>query len=147
MRWTKLPFGKHLGKTLPQIVAANLDWFYYMLPKLRGKLGVEGRVLARRMKAVKIPGRRRRREVEYYDEDGRFNGFRLVKTSSPMHSRGAIRLPHLDMSLAANGRTYAKRECRQMIRCFRVYFIGKNKRLTRKRCEKFFSDADNFLNP
>jgi len=29
MAWSTLPFGKHKGKTLPQIVFADPDWFFW----------------------------------------------------------------------------------------------------------------------
>lgn len=147
MGWTKLRFGKYYGKTLPQVVAIDLDWFYWALPKLYGKVGNEARRLAQRMQAIKVPKENRRREVEYYFEDNRFRGFAFVRVGSPMCARGAIRLPYLDMSLARADGGFGKPACRKMTRYFRIHFFGENKRLTKKRCEKFFSNRRNFVNP
>ncbi len=33
MPWTELPFGKHKGKTLPQVVFSDPDWFYWAVEK------------------------------------------------------------------------------------------------------------------
>jgi hypothetical protein len=43
MIWTTVPFGKHQGKTLPQIVIDDPDWFFWILPRLYGRLKIEAR--------------------------------------------------------------------------------------------------------
>ena len=66
-----MPFGKYKGKTLPEVILIDLDWFYWALPKLYGKIGEEAQDLARKVRAIKIPGPRRKRlEVEYRYERG-----------------------------------------------------------------------------
>jgi hypothetical protein len=99
MSWSVVPFGRYSGKTLPEIIVADVDWFFWVLPKLYGKLGTEARDLARKARAIKIPKAQRREcEVEYrFDVDNRFCGFAFVKTES-WHSRWTIRLPHLDLA-------------------------------------------------
>ena len=141
-----MPFGKYKGKTLPEIIVIDLDWFFWVLPKLYGKIAKEAHDLARKVRAIKIPGPRRKRlEVEYlYERDDRFRGFTFVKASGAHHSRWSTRLPHLDLSLCLR-RKYDKRGGRILLRDFRIYYFGKHKRLTKKRCEKFFSDQRNFI--
>jgi hypothetical protein len=46
MIWTTIPFGKHQGKTLPQIVIDDPDWFFWILPRLYGQLKIEADDLA-----------------------------------------------------------------------------------------------------
>jgi hypothetical protein len=53
MSWSVVPFGRYRGKTLPEIIARDLDWFFWMLPKLYGRLGTEARDLARKVRAIK----------------------------------------------------------------------------------------------
>jgi hypothetical protein len=48
MSWSVVPFGRYRGKTLPEIIMLDLDWFFWILPKLYGKLGTEARDLARK---------------------------------------------------------------------------------------------------
>ena len=55
MRWSIVPFGRYKGKTLPEIIVLDLDWFFWALPKLYGKLGDEAQELARRARAIKVP--------------------------------------------------------------------------------------------
>ena len=81
MSWSVVPFGRYSGKTLPEIIVRDLDWFFWVLPKLYGRLGTEARDLARKARVIKIPKAHRRGcEVEYrYDVDNRFCGFAFVK--------------------------------------------------------------------
>jgi hypothetical protein len=141
-----MPFGKYKGKTLPEIIVNDLDWFYWALPKLYGKLEAEAQDLARKVRAIKVPGPRRKKlEVEYrYERDDRFRGFSFVKVGCGDNYRWSTRLPYLDLSRCLR-RQYDKRGGRILLRDFRRYYFGKNKRLTKKRCEKFFSDRRNFI--
>jgi hypothetical protein len=147
MSWSTVRFGKYAGKSLPEILITDPDWFYYMLPKLYGSLRDEADELALRARAIRIPKKRPKRfAVEYrYDSDGSFAGFRIVKENRPCHSKHATRLPHLDLSLVIGGRTYDKRSGRIMIRDFRINYFGEGKHLNRNRCDRFFSDDRNFL--
>jgi hypothetical protein len=145
MRWTVVPFGKYKGKTLPEIIVHDLDWFFWALPKLYGKLADEAQTLARNARAIRVPkSDKGKLEVEYrYDVDNRFGGFAFVKTET-WHSRWTIRLPHLDLSWSLR-RKCDKRAGRIMIRDFRLNYFGKRKRLTKARCEEFFSNDRNFI--
>jgi hypothetical protein len=145
MRWSVMPFGKYQGKSLPEILIHDPDWFFWVLPKLYGKLGEEAQELARRARAIKPPRRGRRRlEVEYQiDRDRRFNGFEFVDADRPP-SRWSTRLPYLDLRWQLR-RKYDKRAGRIMRRDFRSHYFGKHKRLTKERCEEFFSNDANFI--
>ena len=98
MRWSVVPFGRYAGKTLPEIIVRDLDWFFWVLPKLYGRIAEEAQELARRARAIKIPQRGcKRLEVEYqFDMDRRFCGFRFVDPSTP-YSRWSARLRYLDL--------------------------------------------------
>ena len=80
MQWSVLPFSEYKGKTLPEIIVRDIDWFFWMLPKLYGRIGDEAQDLARKARAIKIPGSSRKNlEVEYRFEMGdRFCGFGIV---------------------------------------------------------------------
>jgi hypothetical protein len=85
MSWSIVPFGKYRGKTLPEIITQDLDWFCWILPKLNGRLGTEARELARKARAIKIPKRYgKNMEVEYrYEFD---NGSELSRRFAALHS-------------------------------------------------------------
>jgi hypothetical protein len=149
MAWSVVKFGKYAGMTLPQILLLDPDWFFWALPKLYGQLGKEAKDLDRKARAIKIPGpNRMMRLVEYeYDDNQRFIGFWFVKPEQPPNSRFYIRSRYLDFSRARRGRAYDKSGCRTLIRDFRRYYFGADKRLTKERCEAFFDDEDNFARP
>jgi hypothetical protein len=146
MRWSTVPFGKYKGKTLPEIIVRDADWFFWTLPKLYGKPAKEGQELARKAQAIKIPNRYGKHlEVEYrFGMDHRFCGFGFVKAEA-QRSQWTIRLPYLDLKRPLRGKKYNKRACRIMRRDFRRNYFGEHKRLTKELCEKFFSNDKNFL--
>jgi len=87
MRWVTLDFGKHAGKTLPEIVLSDADWVFWAFNKgvFKGRLASEAAKVVQRARSIKIPKRRPKRwQVEYsYDDTGGFCGFRFVKADSP----------------------------------------------------------------
>jgi len=145
MRWTVVPFGKYKGKTLPEIIVRDLDWFLWALPKFYGRLAYEAQQLARKTRAIKISkSYKGKLEVEYrYEMDRRFCGFSFVEADSE-YTRWSTRLPYLDLSWPLR-RKYDKRVGRIMIREFRIHYFDKHKRLTKDRCEEFFSNDRNFI--
>jgi hypothetical protein len=152
MRWTILHFGKHKGRSLPEIILFDVDYFFWALNKegvLQGKLGKEAAMLVKRVRAIKIPKPNPKRwQVEYsYDDTGGFIGFCFVKANIPSYygSRSVRLSPHLDLSYARGRKKYDKRGCRNLLRDFRYNYFGKNTRLTKRRCQEFFSNKDNFL--
>lgn len=145
MRWSVVPFGRYAGKTLPEIIVRDLDWFFWVLPKLYGRIAEEAQELARRARAIKIPQRGcKRLEVEYqFDMDRRFCGFGFVDRSAP-YSRWSARLRYVDLRWPLR-RKYDKGAGPIMIRDFRTHYFGKRKRMTKGRCEDFFSNDANFI--
>jgi hypothetical protein len=146
MHWSVVPFGKYKGKTFPEIIVRDLDWFFWVLPNLYGTLAEEGQELARRARAIKIPKRYGRNlEVEYqFGMEHRFCGFGFVKAEA-RRSQWTIRLPYLDFKWSLRGKKYNKQAGRIMIRDFRSNYFGQRKRLTKERCEEFFSNDRNFI--
>jgi hypothetical protein len=151
MRWTTLNFGRHAGKTLPEIILADADWFFWAFNKdvFKGRLANEAAELVERARAIKIPKPDPENwQVEYsYDDTGGFSGFRFVKGDIPWHCgfRSIRWLPYLDFSYVRRGKAYDKRGCRILLRDFRYYYFGNHTRLTKQRCQEFFSNTKNFL--
>ena len=146
MQWSVLSFSKYEGKTLPEIIVRDIDWFFWMLPKLYGRFGEEAQELARKARAIKNPGSfGKNMEVEYRFEMGdRFRGFGIVEAGGAHYSRWSTRMPYLDLYWPFR-RNYDKRTGGIIIRDFRLHYFGKNKRLTKVRCETFFSNRRNFI--
>jgi hypothetical protein len=132
---------------LPQILLLDPDLFFWMAPKLYGRLGEEAKDLDRKARAVKIPGPNQKKlVVEYeYDENARFLGFWFVSPERPPNSSFCKRSRYLDMSRARRPRSYDKQGCHRLIRDFRRHYFVPEERLIKERCEAFFDDEDNFV--
>ena len=146
MLWTTLTFGKHRSKTSPEIILDDPDWFLWILPELYDPLAVEAKDLARKARAIKIPKRNSEKwPVEYRWEEGdRFCEFSSVKASIPEYSKWSTRLPYLDLSWLRRRKAYDKRGNQNLIRDFRHHYF-RDRNLTKKRCEAFFENAENFI--
>jgi hypothetical protein len=145
--WTTLNFGKRKGRTLPQVVLSDPNWFFWAIGKgvFNDRLGCEAETLKRRATNIKIPKRRPRDwKVEYrWDRDDRFVGFGFVEAESGLQHPLFNRLPHLDLAYVRRGNIHDIRDCRRLIRDFRLlYFKGSN--LTKRRCEWFFESERHF---
>jgi hypothetical protein len=144
-RWTTLRFGKHAGKTLPQVVLGDPDWFFWAVDHkiFRGALADEARELAHKACHIKIPKRDPHKwRVEYLIEaDGLIRGFEIVPANgAEFDSFGT----YLDLSYPRRLRSYDKLGYKLMLRQFRTYF---DMRLNKKNCEEFFEAEGNFFAP
>jgi hypothetical protein len=150
--WTRLPFGKHKGKILPQVLLTDPDWFYWATVVnliFWGRLGQEAADLAAKAARIKIPKRNPKKwNVEYvFDRDNRFERWDIVEANSWMHcgSDYRERSDHLDLLIVAARKTYAKGGNKKLLRGFRrCYFGSAAARMTERRCEAFFDNDKNF---
>ena len=72
--WSTLNFGKHSGKSLPQVLFADPDWFFWAVEKGvfgdRALLKKESELLRRRARNIKIPASRHPDPVVEYFRRG-----------------------------------------------------------------------------
>src|ERR1700676_3746274 len=131
--------------TLAQIILSDPNYFFWLAEILYGPLAIEAEILERRARNIRIPKRNPKKwAVEYRrDRDDRFLGCGIVEVNSHKHSALFERLPYLDLAYVRRGNVHDIRDGRILIRDFRrLYFGGSN--LTKRRCEEFFDDEDNF---
>lgn len=145
--WLKLTFGKHKGKTLPQVICSDPSWFLWAVREnvFKYRHDREVAILARRAQGIKIPKRHPGKWiVEYrYDSDRRFVEFDIVRRTDHPYLKHNSQWPCLNLALVE---VRYRREWRNFIRDFREHFFG-GKNLTRERCERFFSDRSHFVRP
>lgn len=155
--WRPLKFGKYKGKTLPQIVLRDPDWFFWAFDEgiLDGPLGDEAAEIAWKARNIRIPVPDPRNwRVEYHILldgkllDGKFVGFSIVwaknASDASIDTSYSITRKHLDLSFPRSLKTYDKLGNKMMLRSFRRYYFG-GSRLTKEKCEKFFFCEYNFL--
>jgi uncharacterized protein (DUF3820 family) len=67
-QWTALNFGKYSGRSLPEIIVFDADWFFWAVENsvFQGRLSREAKRLMQMVTAIKIPKRRPKRwMIEY----------------------------------------------------------------------------------
>jgi hypothetical protein len=146
-------FGKHKGKTLPQMVLSDPDWFLWSYAndvfRNQPDLLLEATRLYFMATNIKIPRPNPKEwQIRYViSHDGKFQTFEIVEAGpeylDPTH---VIRDDHLDLSFPRSLKKYDKFGYRLFLRNFRHYFFGDERcLLTKKRCEDIFEKRSNFL--
>ncbi len=154
MSWSKIYFGKHKGKTLPQVVFSDPDWFFWAIDDGvfdgKGALKIEAKEIYKKATSIRIPEEGNEELVAEYGlrpSNGTFCDLEIVPKSRPPHegSTRTFRLPVIDLSVPRRIKDYDKLGCRLLISTAKFYLFGDSKRkMTKKRCEEFFSDDSNF---
>lgn len=156
MPWSIVGFGKHKGKTLPQIIFSDPDWFFWAFEKEvfknKGSLDTEAQEVYRKARRIRILNNDNGGLViEYifqestgtflHSNTGKFSHFKVVPSSSCTFGKKAI-----DMSVPRQRAHYDKLGCKQLVSSLKYYVFGdRNVRMTKKKCEDFFDDSSNFV--
>ncbi|MCK4334712.1 hypothetical protein KAX06_08040 [candidate division WOR-3 bacterium] len=156
MDWLIVNFGKHKGKTLPQILFSDPDWFFEAIEKEyfknRGILSKEADDLYRKACNIKIPSAGGPNMIAEYIIDpsrGKFFDMKLVPEDKPPHEGSSVtfRKSVIDLSVPRQIASYDKLGYSRMLSSVKFYLFGSGSvRMTKKRCEEFFENSDNFTN-
>ncbi len=154
MPWSILNFGKHKGKSLPQVLFTDPDWFFWAIEKGifdgKGRLEREAEELNVRARAIRIPegkGERLLAEYSIHPPTGKFGGMEIVPSTRPKHvgSTPTFRKEIIDLGIPREIAPYDKLGCKQLNSDVKYYLFGRHKaRMTKQRCEDFFDDDRNF---
>lgn len=157
MPWTILDFGKHSGKSLPQVILSDPDYFYWAMDKgvfnTRPLLRKEAEKIERRAAAIKIPNdSKKENEIEYilHPPSMTLCSFEVVPSSRPLHKGGSPAFRETTLSLKApyNFKSYDKLGYKIFLKSFKTYILQRSSiRITRQVAEDFFSNTRNFQNP
>lgn len=153
MAWSTLKFGKHIGKTLPQIVFADPDWFFWAIETnvFNGPLKHESETINVRARAIRIPNNTAgdlQAEYLVHPPTGKFGDMEIVPASRPLHqgSSPAFRMDVIDLSVPRKIASYDKLGCKTLVSCAKCVLFGSSSaRMTKERCEMFFDDSTNFV--
>ena len=90
MAWSILAFGKHKGKTLPQFVFADPDWFFWAIESgvFRGNQRREAERIDARARAIRIPKNDKanlKAEYVVHPPTGKFGNMEIVPARRPLH--------------------------------------------------------------
>jgi len=155
MAWTELWFGKHKGKTLPQLAFADPDYLFWALEEGvfdgKGALEREAEIVGERAQRISLPpspdGGPRVVEYLIHRPTKKFGLCDVVPADRELHvgSSPAFRGDCFDLSVPRQIARYDKSGCKTMVKSVKSYLFGSSKaRMTKKRCEDFFDDEANF---
>jgi hypothetical protein len=156
MVWSKLPFGKYQGKTLPQIVLSDSDWFFWavesnVFQKHGEQVAGEARDIDRKARNIRVPCKEGEDLVVEYvinSQTGMLRDMKIVPRSKLLHegSSPTDRKEVIDLSFPRRYKNYDKLGSEFLLESAKYYLFGDSKyRLTKARCEAFFEDNKNFV--
>jgi len=119
MTWSILKFGKHKGRTLPQVLFQDPDWFFWAVEN-----------------------------DKFHSPTGKFAQLKLVPRSLPEHEGASESFRSDTINLLTPRQIYPfdKRGSKKLIGDLKYYFFGSSSyKMTKKRCEEFFEDDSNFV--
>jgi hypothetical protein len=148
--WTSLDFGKHETKTLPQIVIADSDYFFWACEKAIFKtdpLRTEAALICQRATHIKILDAAVGTVKVLYGINsgvGKLERVWIVPVDSPEEDEGlSYRLDYFDLSVPRRLAAYDKAGSKLLMEAVKeVVFRGA--KLTKPRIESFFNDPRNF---
>jgi hypothetical protein len=153
--WTPLEFGKYKGKTLPQVLFSDPDWFFWAVGEgifqKRPELRAQAEELRRKATQIRVPQTNASESlaVEHYIHRStmKYSHFVLVPEDQPAHQGASpsFRANVIDMSFPIRIAKYDKTGCSLLVDSLKeVYFGSRSARMTKGRCEAFFNDDANF---
>jgi len=155
MKWSALTFGKHKGKTLPQVMFSDPDWFYHGLEKgyFKGSLFLQAREIHRKSCAIRVPLRDgEKRFVEYIIDRGSGKLATLHVITGNMesyrfHAKNMI-LDVIDMRVPREIAKYDKTGYQNFLYAMKtILFQDPGYKMSKRRCEEFFDNDGNFELP
>jgi hypothetical protein len=154
MPWSPLNFGKYKGKTLPQIVLLDPDWFFWAweteIFKDKEVYLTEATDIFWKSTHIRVPQQGpEKMVVEYIFSPAslKFDGAKLVSETSPRHAGASktLRTDDFNLRIPRTNVAYDKSGGTWLIQAFKRYILGSPRtRLTKERCEAFFDDSNNF---
>ena len=158
MIWKVVDKGKYRGKgkTLPQIVFDDPDWFFFNFEEGRfaqwdSELGRQAKLIEKRARNIKIPKKNPELyEVEYIVDSmsGKFASIQIVDKDRPDHVGSSIteRKKVIDLRFPRTWKSYDKLGGKILVKSLKYLLFGsQSARLTKQRCEDFFDDLNNFV--
>jgi len=150
MGWSRLSFGIHKGKTLPEVMFKDPDWFFwaYENKKLNIEMMMnEAEELFRKARAIRLPGKYANSMQVAYLRDittGKFAGMQLVVKGSYVNAFSSCS-DVIDLSFPRSLKSYDKQAYKSVISMLKQIFWGNSRcRINRLKAEEFFNNNANF---
>jgi len=151
--WSEITFGKHEGKTLPQVAFSDPGYIYWAAAKSSfgsSRLAWELADVAKKGKRIKIPDNDLMDKRVYYYIDrtsGKVANVEVVGADHGPHvgSSGTRQTSYFDISVPRKLAPYDKTGGKFVIGAIKHHVFGNSRaQLTKAKCEAFFDDVTNF---
>ena len=148
MKWTPLNFGKYKGKTLPQVMFKDPDWFFDGHEKgyFKNTLPLEAIEIYRRARSIRVPQQNGQRMlVEYiiHKPNGKFGTMQLIPDGPFLRGLKVSRL--IDFYVPKAYGNYDKTGYKNFVHALKgILFNDHSRDMSKAACEEFFNDDDNF---
>lgn len=152
MEYSELNFGKHKGRTLPQVIISDPAWFFWAynenILKERG-YSREADDVCKKARNIKIPKDQPENFKAVYIRHftGGFGGIQIVPKDQYIIKNFKTTVGHIDLMKAwvsLNGKDRTGMDILKMS-LKEILFQDIKVILTRKKCDEFFETDDNFL--
>ena len=151
MGWTKLgSYGEFADMTLPEIVFRDSSYFFDLCERYEftGQIGLEAKEVYEKAKTILPPEEYGLgiKVVYYYDPEQRFVKMRLEEGARSSEGKRGVRVVSNYIDLSAACRFIPQKSTDQLLidDFKKIRFGTTSYKLTRKRCEQFFSDPRHF---
>jgi hypothetical protein len=147
MIWTTIDFGKHKGKSLPQIIFKDADWFFHAYENdyFKGVQAREVNELYRRARSIKVPQRNGQKMlIEYFTHyNGKFGMIQLIPAGPDL---GRLNVASsIDFYMPKSHSPHDKTGYKNFVFSLKAILFGDpSRRMNRRACEDFFNNEDNF---
>lgn len=155
MTWTISHFGNRGSISLPQLLFRDPDFFFHSIMNntLDSRILGEANYILSRATSIKIPSNYGRDMAVHYRlsrvrRRDKFAGLSVIEKNLPNipYPRSMIVLDVIDMYFPRGLCRYDKSGYKLMIRDIKfIYFGNRSYYMTRRRCEEFFDNDDNFV--
>jgi hypothetical protein len=156
MPWIKINWDcKYSNFTLPKVLFRDPDWFFFMIGKQKfdnkGLIAEEAKDLYIKSRNIRIPmncGDDLVAEYSINPSTGRFEDLELVPRNRAHHSGATSteRKEIIDLNYPRILKEYDKFGNNLLISKIKHYYFGNSSYLmTKKRCEDFYDNEDNFV--
>lgn len=153
MVWTVVTFGKHDGKTLPQIAFSDPDYLNWAMKQqlFQNKaLAAELKEVTQKAQRISIPENSdNSKKVRYYIDrvTKKLGNVEVIDADQGAHhgSSSASDKEFFDLLFASKTSSYDKTGGKFVIKAIKYHVFGNSKaRLTKSKVEDFFDDPTNF---
>ena len=152
MHWTKIDFGKYEGKTLPEVIFSDPDYFVWGFDNgifsKNSELEKNAEFLYERIRSIKIPDNLNGNVVSEYcinPTTSEFDILRIVPIDSPKDHLVLYRGSIIDLSFPRQYSYVARNVTNRFLnQLFFILFNNFNYKPPKEECENFFNNDENF---